>query len=100
VYDGFESQGKVEIAVQRTGGSRGKVTVRYATSNGTAAAGRDYTATSGTLTFEAGESIKTFIVPITYDTESDGEETVNLMLSAPTGGADLITPSTATLRIY
>jgi len=99
-YDGFESQGKVEITVQRTGGARGKVTVQYSTSNGTAAAGRDYTAASGTLTFEAGESLKTFIVPITYDTESDGEETVNLLLSSPTSGAELITPSTATLRIY
>ncbi len=99
-YDGFESQGKVEIMVQRTGGSRGKITVQYSTSNGTAAAGRDYTSTSGTLTFEAGESIKSFFIPILYDAEADGEESVNVTLSAPTNGAQLITPSTATVLIY
>ncbi len=99
-YDGFESQGKVEILVQRTGGSRGKVTVQYSTSNGTASAGKDYTAVSGTLTFEAGESQKSFMIPMLYDAEADGDESVNVFLSAPTNGAELITPSSATVRIY
>ncbi len=99
-YDGYESQGKVEIMVQRTGGSRGKVAVTYSTSNGTATASKDYSAVSGTLTFEDGESVKSFIIPILYDAESDGEETVNIFLGAPTNGAQLITPSNATLRIY
>jgi hypothetical protein len=99
-YDGYESQGKVEIMVQRTGGARGKVAVTYSTSNGTATASKDYSAVSGTLTFEDGESVKSFFIPIIYDAESDGEETVNLFLGTPTSGAQLITPSNATLRIY
>ena len=38
-----------------------EVTVDYATSDGTAKAGADYTAKSGTLTFEAGETAKTVL---------------------------------------
>ena len=99
-YDGYESQGKVEIPVQRTGGSHGKILVPYSTSNGTATASKDYTAVSGTLTFEDGESMKSFIIPILYDAEADGDETVNIFLGTPTNGAQIISPSNVTLRIY
>ena len=61
------------------------VTVEYATSDGTAAAGEDYTATSGTLTFQAGEVTKTISVPITDDAEDDGGETFTLTLSNASG---------------
>ena len=64
------------------------VTVDYATSDGTATAGEDYTATSGTLTFTAGETTKTISVPITDDAEDDGGETLTLTLSNASG-ADL-----------
>ncbi|MFT3706940.1 MAG: Calx-beta domain-containing protein [Archangium sp.] len=88
------------ITVRRTNGSTGAVSVNYATSNGTATAGSDYTATSGTLSWANGESAqKSFTVPILDDTTYEGSETVTLTLSSPTGGATLGTPSTATLRI-
>jgi hypothetical protein len=58
-------------------------TVNYATSNGTALAGVDYTATSGTLTFAAGETSKTFLVPIIDNAIAGGNKTVNLTLSSP-----------------
>ena len=64
------------------------VTVDYATSDGTATAGEDYTATSGTLTFTAGDTRKTISVPITDDAEDDGGETFTLTLSNASG-ADL-----------
>src|SRR5262249_61605645 len=75
------------------------VTVNYATSNGTATAGSDYTATSGTLSFGIGETQKTFTVAISNDTLVEGSETLGLTLSTPTGGPPLGTQSTATLTI-
>ena len=62
-----------------------RVTVDYATSDGTATAGADYTATSGTLTFAAGEKTKTVNVPVLDDSHDEGEETFTLTLSNPTG---------------
>jgi hypothetical protein len=75
------------------------VTVDYATSNGTASAATDYTAASGTLTFNQGETAKSFSIPIVSDSVFEGDETVNLTLSNPTGGAVLGTTKTATLLI-
>ena len=57
------------------------VTVGYATSNATATAGADYTATSGTLTFNPGDVTKTVSVPILDDAVNDGQETITLTLS-------------------
>ena len=62
------------------------VTVDYATSDGTAVAGSDYTATSGTLTFAAGETDKTVSVPVLDDAHDEGSETLTLVLLA--GGRD------------
>lgn len=99
-YSVGESGGAATVTVTRTAGSDGAVSVSYATSNGTATAGGDYTAASGTLNWDAGESVsKTFTVPILDDTILEGNETVNLILSNPTGGATLGTPNTATLTI-
>jgi len=73
------------ITVQRQGFITGTSTIQYSTSNGTALAGEDYVATSGTLLFNPGESTKTFTIPIVYDKTPDGGETINLTLSNPTG---------------
>ena len=61
------------------------VTVDYATSDGTATAGEDYTAMSGALTFVVGDTTKTISVPITDDAEDDGGETLTLTLSNASG---------------
>jgi len=99
-YSVGEGAGHATITVNRVNGSSGQVTVNYATSNGTAAAGSDYTTRSGTLTWPAGDSApKTFTVPILNDTAVESNETVTVTLSAPTGGATLGTPATATLTI-
>ena len=65
--------------------SAGPVTVHYATADGTAVAGEDYEATSGTLTFAAGETEKTVSVAILDDTVEDSGETFRLVLSSPSG---------------
>ena len=60
-------------------------TVAYATSDGTATAGSDYTATSGRLTFAAGEISKTVPVTVHDDSHDEGAETMVLTLSDPSG---------------
>ena len=98
-YNATEDAGNVIISVARVDGATGIVTVDYATSNGTASAGSDYTSTSGTLTFNQGETSKTISIPIVNDGVFEADETVNITLSNPTGGATLGTPVTATLTI-
>src|SRR5581483_4335869 len=62
-----ENSGAAVITVTRSGGTDGTITVNFATSDGTAVAGTDYTATSGTLTFTAGQTTQTFSVPLKDD---------------------------------
>src|SRR5438045_3111245 len=98
-YSVFESTGPATVTVTRAGGSDGTVTVHYATGDGTATSPADYTATSGTLTFNDGETSKSFNVSTVDDTAQEPDETVGLTLSAPTGGATLGTPSSAVLNV-
>ncbi|MFA4905196.1 MAG: Calx-beta domain-containing protein [Candidatus Margulisiibacteriota bacterium] len=99
-YTVAENGGTATITVSRTGGSTGAVGVSYASSNGTATAGSDYTAASGTLSWASGDAAsKTFTVTITDDTADEPDETVTLTLSTPTGGASLGSPNPATLTI-
>ncbi len=65
------------------------VTIAYATSDGTAVAGRDYVATSGTVTIKAGQTRATFAVPVIGNTLAGGNVTFNVTLSNPTGGVQL-----------
>ncbi|WP_164489993.1 Calx-beta domain-containing protein [Runella sp. SP2] len=64
------------------------VTVDYATAAGTATAGTDYISTSGTLTFNPGETSKTMVVPVVGDAIGEANETffVNLSNLAVSGG--------------
>ncbi len=62
------------------------VTVDWATSDGTATAGSDYTADSGTLTFAAGKTSQTVSVAVLDDAIDEGEETMTLTLSNVSGG--------------
>lgn len=98
-FDVIEGE-KVTITVLRVGGSQGTVTVNYATTNGSALAGADYVSTAGTLTFLPGEASKSFTVQANGDElANEGEETFNVTLSAPTGGASLLSPSSSAVRI-
>ena len=65
--------------------ARSEVTADYATADGTATAGTDYTATSGTLTFTPGETAKTVQVPVADDGDEDDGETLTLRLSNASG---------------
>jgi hypothetical protein len=94
-----ESIGSATIAVRRLGSLSGAVSVFYATSDGTASS-LDYVATFGTLDWVDGEILdKTFDVTIKDDNFVEGNETINLTLSNPTGDAVLGTQAAATLTI-
>jgi hypothetical protein len=104
-YTVSEAAAAATIVVTRTGGTASGVTVDYqttdvtATGGATALPGVDYKTTSGTLSFPAGVTSRTFTVPVFADTAVEGNETVLLSLSPPTGGATLGPRSTATLTI-
>lgn len=98
-YTVNENAGTATITVNRTSASNGTTKVDYTTSNGTAIAGQDYTTSSGQLTFNNGETTKTFTVSITNDALDEANETINLTLSNVTGSGDLGSPSTAVLTI-
>jgi subtilisin family serine protease len=98
-YSVTENGGSATVTVERTGDRSVPADVTYASSDGTAQAGSDYTAASGTLSFAAGETTATFAVPITDDGSFESNETIRLALGSPTGGPVLGTPATATLTI-
>ena len=88
-----------EVSLDRAFTSGGhRVTVDYATADGTARAGEDYTATAGTLTFAAGERVKTVSVPILDDGHDEGHETFSLRLSNVAGAREGDLEATGTIE--
>jgi hypothetical protein len=85
------NQGSVTLTVYRMGGGGGPVAVNYATSDGLAVAGIDYTPVAGTLSWTANDvSPRTITIPLLYTSNvltTDKQFMVNL--SNPTGGAIL-----------
>ena len=75
----------LDFAVTLNRAASHEVSVDYATEDDTATAGTDYTATSGTLTFTAGETAKTVSVPLLDDALDEGKEVMRLKLSNPKG---------------
>ena len=96
-----EGRPSVQIRVLRGGNAAGvgPITVDYATVNGTATAGLDYTAVSGTLDFPEGSASKTITIPILSDQVYEGPEQFSIILSNPTGEVDLVNPSSAVVTI-
>jgi len=87
------------VTVARVNGVAGPATVNYATSDGTATQGQDYTPANGTLTWNASEGgNKTFTVAISDDTQVESAETFNVTISAASG-AQLGTPTSAVVTI-
>jgi len=83
--DRSEAANNVSYTVSLNSASTNAVQVTYATANGTATAGSDYTAVNGTVTFSPGQTSQNINVPILDDTLVEGDETVLLVLSNPNG---------------
>jgi len=86
VTEGDSGTVAAEFVVNLSEASDQPVTVEYSTANGTATAGSDYTAQSGTITFAAGETSKIVSVPVIGDTTVESNETFRLNLSNPSNG--------------
>jgi hypothetical protein len=98
-YKISEGGGQIIIPVYRQGSTAGKVTVKYATANGTARAGYDYKSKKGTLSWSAGDSSrKNIVVSIINDRRKEAGERFRVNLSGITG-ATLGTNKTATVNI-
>jgi hypothetical protein len=97
VNEGDTGSSNATFTVTLSPAVSGTVTVNYATSNGTATAGSDYTATSGTLTFTAGQTSKTIAVPVLGDTAIEANETFTLTLSSASGATLSRASATATI---
>jgi len=100
-YSANENAGTATITVQRVDGDDGAVSVQYSASAGTATAGADFTATSGTLSWAGNDdSSKSFAVTVLNDAVDEPNETVQLALANAAGGATIDpTRQTATLQI-
>lgn len=85
--------GQATISVARVGGTNGTTSVRFYTQDGSAINGVHYKTTSGTIYFLPGESVKSFPVGIIDEKIVEGNHTVRLYLSNPSGSTVLSTPS-------
>lgn len=94
-----ENAGPARITVTRSGGSSGVVGATYLASSGSATAGDDFPASSGTLIFNDGEISKSILIPIFDDTLKETNESFRITLSNPTGGATLASPAETTVTI-
>jgi len=96
-----EGTPSLQIRVFRGGNDSGvgPITIDYATADGTAKAGLDYTAVSGTLNFPEGTFSQTITIPILKDQIYEGPEQFSITLSNPTGEVDLVPPGSAVVTI-
>ncbi|AFY61366.1 glycoside hydrolase family 9 protein [Synechococcus sp. PCC 6312] len=92
-----EDRGNGVFTVSLSQASTTPVTVSFATANGTATAGQDYTSRTGTLTFNPGERSKTISVPILNDTLVENNETFTVRLSNSQQATIAKTTGTATI---
>ena len=74
------------------------VSVRYATSDGTAVAGSDYVAARGAVRFAPGQTSKTVKVPVLEDAHDENRETLTLTLSSPFGATLADATATGTIE--
>lgn len=93
-----EIDGTATLTVTKSGGTIFTHNVNYASANGSAVSGTDYTAVSGTLAFTSAQTSQNIVVSINNDTTYEASESFSVSLSAPTNSAVLGT-GTGTVTI-
>jgi YD repeat-containing protein len=94
VTEGNSGTKTLTFTISTSAASGRDVTVTYATANGTALAGSDYTAATGTARITAGSTSTTVLVTVVGDTTYEANETFTLQISNPVGAT--LGTSTAT----
>ncbi len=98
IYIGTETDGSVTLTVNRVG-TNSSTFVSYATSDGTAVAGSNYISSTGTLLFNAGETIKTFDIALLHDPRVTGPLSFNVDLFNASPGVQIFANNPATVTI-
>ncbi|MEM7537794.1 MAG: carbohydrate binding domain-containing protein [Chloroflexota bacterium] len=98
-YQVNEDAGTATLTVSLTEPRDETITVDYATEDRTATTDRDYTPTSGTLTFEPGDTEQSFTVTILEDVKDEGAEAVWVQLSNLTGPEDAMLGGRDSVRV-
>ncbi|HKR12037.1 MAG TPA: Calx-beta domain-containing protein [Pyrinomonadaceae bacterium] len=76
-----ETLSNATFGITRTGNTSGPLTIQYATSNGSATAGADYSTAAGSITFADGETTKNIVIQFNDDALDEFDENVLLTLS-------------------
>jgi len=98
-YGATTDDARADVVLHRGGNTTIPVTVHYATSDGTATDGVDYTAASGTVHFDPGETTKTVHVALLGNYAAAGDLDFDFALSDPAGGAVLTGTSDAAVTV-
>ncbi len=93
-----EGESTATVTVLRTQGASGTVTLDYSTVAGSAIAGQDYVAQSGTLTFAPGETSQSVEITLLDDNLTEGSEAFGFAIDNPSGGT-LLAPRTAQVTV-
>lgn len=99
IVEGSSGTSALTFTVTRTDTSA-SASVDYSTADGSATAGSDYIATSGTLNFAVGVATATFTVDIVGDALQEGNETFTVVLSNPVGGTIAAGQGVGTATIF
>lgn len=98
-FTATEGSANATLTLTRTTGTDGAISVNYTVAAGSALAGKDFTATPGTVNFTHGEASKSIFIPLLDDHFFESSETFSVTLNAPTAGAILGGLTTATVTI-
>ncbi|MFQ5527548.1 MAG: Calx-beta domain-containing protein [Thermoanaerobaculia bacterium] len=99
-FDVGEAGGTASVTITRTGGSTGLVMAAVQTADGTATSGGDYQPVMATVIFADGDTApRSVTIPIADDARHEGDETVDLALVGPLGGAVIGSPQNAVLTL-
>jgi hypothetical protein len=97
IHEGCDGTTTLSFDVQLSHPTGTAVTVNYATADGTAKAGSDYRATSGTVTIPAGQDSATIQVTVIGDADVEPDETLTVTLTSSSGATISVPSATGTI---